>query len=136
MAGGKRFARWCRTVEHIHVMTGRRRKNRAVEKILAQLSGKPHLHDENGSEGVLPVTPEIDHVSSTLASNASGQETSLNSWWSDDAFQPIVILQEVYESGAKRRSIPTDPSEFTWAAKRNERRRHREAERRRRAQSR
>lgn len=130
MAGGRPFARWCKRVEKISTMTGRRRKNRAVSKISAILRGKADLHDENGQIRVLPVAPEIDHVSATLAADAIGEETGLNSWWADDAFQPFVILQEVHESGAKRRSIPTEAAEFTWAAKRNERRRQREAQRR------
>lgn len=126
MAGGRPFARWCKRVEKIAVMTGRRRKNRAVEKILAHLASKRDLHDENGLERVLPVTPEIRDVSGTLTSATQGHETGLNSWASDDAFQPFMIVHEVYDSGAKRISIPTQPSEFTWADKRNERRRQRE----------
>lgn len=119
MVGGRSFARWCRNVEHIAVMTGRRRKNRAVEKILAQLSSKPDLHDENGSEGVLPVPPEISDVSATVTEPASGHETGLNSWADDDAFQPIVILQ----SPGHRRIVDISEADFTWAKRRNERRR-------------
>lgn len=127
MAGGRPFARWCRRVEKISVMTGRRRKNRAVEKILAKLGGCMVQHNETGLEGVLPVTPEIDHISATLATGASGEETGLNSWWADDAFQPIVIHREVINDHIAVQSIPTSPSDFSWAAKRNERRRQREA---------
>lgn len=130
MAGGRPFARWCKRVEKISVMTGRRRKNRAVEQILAKLGGKGHLHDEMGREGVLPVTPEFDHVSDTVAVDASGEETGLNSWWSDDAFQPIVIQREVINDRIAVQSIPVSPQEFSWAAKRNERRRQREAAKR------
>lgn len=130
MAGGRSFARWCRNVEHIAVMTGRRRKNRAVEKILAQLSGKADLHDENGPEGVLPVTPEISDVSATVAANASGEETGLTSWWADDAFQPIVIQREVINEHVAVQSIDVPPSEFNWAKRRNEVRRQREAKKR------
>lgn len=130
MAGGRSFARWCKNVEHIAVMTGRRRKNRAVEKILAQLSGKADLHDENGLEGVLPVTPEISDVSATVAANASGEETGLTSWWADDAFQPIVIQREVINDHVAVQSINAPQSDFNWAKRRNEVRRQREARKR------
>ena len=114
MAGGRKFARWCRNVEHIHVMTGRRRKNRAVEKILAKLSGKPHLHDENREIRVLPVAGEIRDVSDTLTGDAGGRETGLNSWAADDAFGPVI----------------PGFAECGWAARRNARRRQREARKR------
>lgn len=124
MAGGKSFARWCKTVEHIAVMTGRRRKNRAINKIMMQLSGKTDLHDEIGPKGVLPVTPEIGDVSATLASDAQGQETGLTSWADDDAFQPI------YYTPIGRGSEVEVDGDFTWAKRRNERRRQREAAKR------
>lgn len=130
MAGGRSFARWCKNVEHIAVMTGRRRKNRAVEKILAQLSGKADLHCENGPEGVLPVTTEISDVSPTLASNASGEETGLTSWWADDAFQPFIKVREVINEHIAIQTVDAPQSEFNWAKRRNEIRRQREAKRR------
>lgn len=124
MAGGRKFARWCKNIEKISVMTGRRRKNRAVEKILAQLSGKRGLHDENGQIRVLPVTPEIGDVSGTLAEGAGGRETGLNSWADDDAFQPIY-----YTRTGRGAEIETD-GDFTWAKRRSEVRRQREARKR------
>lgn len=124
MAGGRKFARWCKTVEHIAVMTGRRRKNRAINKIMMQLSGKCDLHDEIGPKGVLPVTPEIGDVSPTLATDAQGQETGLTSWADDDAFQPI------YYTPIGRGSEVEVDGDFTWAKRRNERRRQREAAKR------
>lgn len=130
MAGGRSFARWCRNVEHIAVMTGRRRKNRAVEKILAQLSGKADLHCENDPEGVLPVAPEISDVSPILASNASGEETGLTSWWADDAFQPFIKVREVINEHIAIQTVDAPQSEFNWAKRRNEIRRQREAKKR------
>lgn len=124
MAGGRSFARWCKNIEHIAVMTGRRRKNRAVEKILAQLSGKRGLHDENPEIRVLPVTPEISDVSGTLTSDADGHETGLNSWADGEAFQPLF-----YTPVKGTRQVETD-GDFTWAKRRNEVRRQREARKR------
>ncbi|TIS16748.1 MAG: hypothetical protein E5X10_06440 [Mesorhizobium sp.] len=122
-AGGQKFARWCKNVEHIHDETGRRRKNRAIEKILAQLSGKSDLHDENPEIPVLPVGPEIADISGTIPDGAHGRETSLNSWASDEAFQPITYARL---EGTKQVEIDGD---FSWANKRNELRRQREARR-------
>ncbi|WP_144378511.1 hypothetical protein [Mesorhizobium amorphae] len=130
MAGGRSFARWCKNVEHIAVMTGRRRKNRAVEKILAQLDGKHHLHDENDVLGVLPVTPEFDDISDTLTGVASGCETGLNSWASDDAFQPFIKCREVINDHIAIQTVDAPQSEFDWARRRNEVRRQREAKKR------
>lgn len=126
-AGGQKFARWCKNVEHIHDETGRRRKNRAVEKILAQLSGKSDLHDENPEIRVLPVGPEIADISGTIPDGAHGRETSLNSWASDEAFQPITYARL---EGTKQVEIEGD---FSWANKRNELRRQREARRKKKA---
>lgn len=124
MAGGRSFARWCKNIEHIAVMTGRRRKNRAVVKILAQLSGKRDLHDENREIRVLPVAHEISDVSGTLTSDADGHETGLNSWADGEAFQPLF-----YTPVKGTREVETD-GDFTWAKRRNEVRRQREAKKR------
>lgn len=124
MAGGRPFGRWCKRVEHISVMTGRRRKNRAVEKILAQLSGKRDLHDENDPEGVLPVAGEIGDVSDTLTGDG-GRETGLTSWADDEAFQPLTFARM---PGTKQIEVDGD---FSWSERRNARRR--EAAKRKRA---
>lgn len=124
MAGGMSFARWCKRIEHIHVETGRRRKNRAVEQILRQLPGKHDLHDESGPERVLPCGPEISDVSGTLADDANGRETGLGSWASDEAFQPLTFARI---NGTRQIEVEGD---FSWARKRNERRRQQEAKRR------
>lgn len=132
-AGGRSFARWCKNIERISVMTGRRRKNRAIEKIFAQLSGKPDLHDENAPQGVLRDTPEIEHVSDTLTSGATGEETGLYSWWSDDAFRPFIVRREVINDHVAVQQVEVPEAEFTWAKRRAEQRRQREAARRKRA---
>lgn len=130
MAGGRSFARWCKNVEHIAVITGRRRKNRAVEKILVQLDGKRHLHDENDVLGVLPVAPEFDDISDTLTGVTSGCETGLNSWATDDAFQPFIKCREVINDHIAIQTVDAPQSEFDWARRRNEVRRQREAKKR------
>lgn len=129
MAGGRSFARWCKSVEHITTITGRRRKNRAIDKILVQLSGKRDLHDGNGDFGVLPVTPVFEDISDTLVSGTHG-ETGLHSWASDEAFQPFRKILDVYDSGLMKQSLDVDQTEFNWAKRRNEVRRQREAKRR------
>jgi hypothetical protein len=125
MAGGRKFARWCRNIEHVAVMTGRRRKNRAVEKILARLSGKRDLHDETGQIRVLPVTPEIGDVSGTITDDAGGRETGLNSWADDEAFQPLTFAR--LPGRTKQVEVEGD---FSWAERRNEVRRQRAARKR------
>jgi len=128
MAGGRPFARWCKRIEHICVMTGRRRKNRAIAKILARLHGKRHLHDGNTEIRVLPVTPEITDVSATVADGMTGNETSLYSWASDEAFQPIAYAR----LPGRTKQVEID-GDFSWSAKRNQIRRQREQQRRKQA---
>jgi hypothetical protein len=127
MAGGRPFVRWCKRVEHITPMTGRRRKNRAVEKILAHFRGKQDLHDGSTEIRVLPVAPEISDVSDNLTDGMTGCETSLFSWASDQAFQPITYARI---PGSKQIEVEGD---FSWAAKRNQARRQREQQRRKQA---
>lgn len=121
-AGGQKFVRWCNNVEHIHVETGRRRKNRAISKILAQLSSKSNLHDENPDFAVLRKTPEIADISGTIPDGVNGKETGLNSWAADEAFRSPTI-------GVRTGRQIDDAEGFSWANKRNELRRQREARR-------
>lgn len=109
--GGKSFRRWCFQVEGIHPETGRRRKDRALAKIEAILSGRTVQHSGNGEIRVLLPDPEIGHVSDTVAEDA-GKREGLNFWAAEDAFQPFM-----------RDAV----HDFSWAEKRNERRRQREA---------
>jgi len=64
---------------------------------------------------VLSYGHEISHVSATIAEDA-GKRDHLNSWMADSAFSPFMADEP--------------ESAFSWAAKRNERRRQREAARR------
>jgi hypothetical protein len=112
-AGGKSFRRWCFQVEGIHPETGRRRKDRALKRISEHLAGKRDLHDGNREIRVLSCGDEIGDVSDTIAEDA-GKRDSLNSWLADGAFASV---------------LPPEYDDFSWAAKRNERRRQREARR-------
>ncbi|GAA2817135.1 hypothetical protein EDC40_103666 [Aminobacter aminovorans] len=114
-AGGKSFRRWCFKVEDIHPETGRRRKDRALQRISDHLAGKRDLHDENREIRVLSCGHEISDVSDTITEDA-GERDQLNSWLADGAFAPFVE--------------DTPASAFSWAAKRNELRRQRETRRR------
>lgn len=112
--GGKAFRRWCFQVEGIHPETGRRRKDRALARISAQLARRDVQNCENGNSPLLRCGPEISDVSDTVEEDA-GKRDGLNNWAADDAFSPF--LADVVH-------------DFSWAQKRNERRRQREAARR------
>lgn len=114
-AGGKSFRRWCFNVEGIHPETGRRRKDRALERISDHLAGKLDLHEETAEIRVLSCGHEISDVSDTIAEDA-GKRDNLNSWLADDAFAPFMSSEP--------------QAAFSWAKKRNERRRQRDAHRR------
>jgi len=113
-AGGRKFNRWCFKVEGIHPETGRRRKNRAIARILARFDRNGGQDCNNPANGVLPETPENDHDPATIAEDVS-EPRSPRSWMSDDAFAPF---------------LSEGPFDFSWAEKRNEIRRQREARRR------
>ena len=117
-AGGRSFKRWCLKVEGIHPETGRRRKNRALARISQGLGRNGRQRLENGSETVLPVAPENDHNPATIAEDVS-EPKSPRSWMSDGAFAPF---------------LSEGPFDFSWAEKRNEIRRQREARRRKQAE--
>ncbi|HEU4986876.1 MAG TPA: hypothetical protein VFT89_07405 [Rhizobiaceae bacterium] len=129
-AGGRKFNRWCFKVEHIHPETGRRRKNRALARISAHLARSDVQHIDNGHSGELPGTPEIDHIPDNIAEDAP--EPNRSNSWADDAFRPFIkVYRKPY---GKELDVPAQ--EFSWAAKRNERRRQREAKRRKKKPSR
>lgn len=106
-AGGKSFRRWCFQTEGIHPNTGRDRKNRSLEQIKAHFGSGTNLHDRSAEIRLLHPTNEMGDVSDTFEADA-GQRETLNSWLADGAF-------------AKLMSPEFD--DFSWAAKRNERRR-------------
>lgn len=105
-AGGKAFRRWCFQVEGIHPETGRRRKDRALARISAQLVRRDVQNNDNAHSPLLHGGPEISDVSATLEEDA-GKREGLNTWVSDDAI--IADLPSLRD--------------FSWASKRNEHRR-------------
>lgn len=107
-AGGKAFRRWCFQVENIHPETGRRRKDRALKRISARARANFVRNlPQNQPDRVLQSGTDFGHFSGTLDEDVGKRET-LNSWAADDAFRSFV---------------PNDDHDFSWAEKRNERRR-------------
>jgi hypothetical protein len=115
-AGFGTFKDWCFR-RGIHPQTGTRRKDRALEHILAVLVRRISQHCEMGWEPVLIDTPEITDIDAILGKRASDKLRSF-AWAADDAFLPFL-------SDAK--------NDFSWAQKRNEIRRQREQQRRKQA---
>lgn len=114
--GGKAFRRWCFNVEGIHPETGRRRKDRALARISANLVRSTTQNSEIDCSPLLHSGPQISDVSDTFGEDA-GKRDGLNNWAADDAFAPF--LTDVIH-------------DFSWAQKRNERRRQRDAAKRKR----
>jgi hypothetical protein len=112
--GGKSFRRWCFQVEGIHPETGRRRKDRALLQISAILGGRTMQNSQTGTNGVLASGHEISDVLDTVEEDA-GRRDGLNSWATDDAFTSFLVDQK---------------HDFSWAGKRNQQRRQREAQKR------
>jgi len=108
--GGKAFRRWCFQVEGIHPETGRRRKDRALARIDAHLRGGVVQNCANDPEALLQCGPEFGDVSGTLDEDA-GRRNGLNSWMADGALASVL----------------TDTPDFSWAQKRWQLRRQREA---------
>jgi hypothetical protein len=107
--GGKTFRRWCFQVEGIHPETGRRRKDRALAQIKANLVRGAVQNSAYGPDGLLRRGGEIEHVSDTVEEDVGGR-IGLNSWMASNAF-PSAEGQ----------------SDFSWAEKRWQRRKRREA---------
>lgn len=108
-AGGRPFKRWCRD-GGIHVETGRRRKDRAISHIALAFIRKPLHNNENGLNGMLPVGPEIEHISVNI-----DEPSHTLTWLDDDAFSPTAV---------------PELRDFSWAEKRNEMRRQRDQRKR------
>lgn len=104
------FKDWCKS-EDIHPETGRRRKERAVLRILLALDRKPLQHNEIDVSTLLPDTPEISDKYVNIAEDASTH------WRTEDA-KPLACN---FDKTLER---------FEWAEAQNARRRQREAERR------
>lgn len=113
--GGKAFRRWCFQVEGIHPETGRKRKDRALARISANLVRRPMQNSEIDCSPLLHSGPEIGDVSDTVEDDV-GRREGLNSWMADGALASVV----------------SEAADFSWAQKRWERRRQREAAKRKR----
>lgn len=106
MASKAFFKDWCK--EHgINVETGRRRKERAILRIMLALDCKTLQHNKIDVSALLPDTPEIGDIGVNI-----GEVTA--AW--------------IAENGKTMAcDFDTDLSNFDWARKQNERRRQREA---------
>ncbi|MDW9726319.1 hypothetical protein GOB91_29160 [Sinorhizobium meliloti] len=100
------FKDWCKRVG-IHPETGRRRKERAILRILLALTRKPLQHNEIDVSTLLPDTPEISDKNINIDNDAP------RNWMAEDA-RPMAC------------DFDTDLDGFDWAEKQNERRRQRE----------
>lgn len=106
-SASKRFFKdWCKQ-EGIHPETGRRRKERAVLRILLALQGKALQHNDNAVLTLLPDTPVSGDKCVNIAEDAPG-------FWRDQTAKPMAC------------DFDTDMNGFDWAEKQNQRRRERE----------
>jgi len=108
------FKDWCFEKAGIHPETGRRRKDRALGSISRKLARSTLQNNENAGFGVLPDDPEIEDIEPNIA-RAAAEAKGIRSWAADDAFTSFLT---------------ETPADFSWAQKRWERRRKREAKRR------
>lgn len=102
------FKDWCKSAG-IHPETGRRRKERAILRILISLSCGTLQHNEIDVSAMLPDDPETGHKSSII-----GEGTT--HWIADDG-RPMAC------------DFDSALGNFDWAEKQNERRRQREKKR-------
>jgi len=110
MALGQFFKDWCKR-QGIHPETGRRRKERAVLRILLAKQGKPLQHNENIVLSLLPDTPELGHKCSIIG------EVDETHWRAETA-KPLACY------------FDTDLNGLDWSDAQNQRRREREAKKR------
>lgn len=115
MADHKRlfFKDWC-AGQDITPKTGRARKNRALSSILAHLARRSVQNCNNPEYEGFPVPPENGHIEPNIEDERA-EERGVTSWASDEAFTSY---------------FSNDPADFSWSDRRNERRRQREAKKR------
>lgn len=106
MASKEYFKDWC-AKSGIHSETGRRRKERAILRILLAIDCKVLLHNEIDVEGLLPDTPDLGHIDVNIGEGATH--------WIADTGRPNVCH---FDSALGR---------FDWAEKQNARRREKYA---------
>lgn len=117
-SGGLPFTKWCKR-EGIHEMTGQRRKDKAIAELLHVLR-KDAQHTQDVENAVLPLPPIFWHVSDNIAANAPKEEKTVSR-------EPDAKPMACY--------FDSEFTDFSWAIKRNELRRQREAEKRKRQQA-
>ncbi len=105
-AGGKSFARWCQRVEGISRQLGYWRKEHAVKQIALCFHSNRRLHNDNAPDSDFTKGPKI-----------SDNKPMIGIWRADDVTLP----------GCEFDASLRDTS---WADMQNERRRQREAQRR------
>lgn len=104
-AGGRSFKVWCNE-EGIATETGRRRKDRAVAQIAHAFACKLLQNNEMSALGVLLEDRLQPYLQPTFGSGA--QDTARPSWKTNPDLRPLH---------------DPDAADFSWAEKRNERRR-------------
>lgn len=107
------FKDWCRKQE-ITPKTGRSRKNRAIFEIYAKVSRSMAQNCESVDIEGFPIPPENGHIEPNIEDERA-DERGVTSWASDEAFTSY---------------FSNDPADFSWSDRRNERRRQREAKKR------
>lgn len=111
MASERIFKDWCKD-RGIHPETGRRRKERAILRIMLFLDRKSPQHNEIDISTLLPDTAENGYKGVNIGEEATH--------WIAEGARPMACDFDV--------GLQT----FSWAEKQNERRRQRDAEKRRR----
>jgi len=91
--GGKPFVAFCRR-EGIHVETGRRRKNRAIERISDSFSRRTAQHSESVPFAVLIHEAEIIYFSNNIEADAFEAEQPKRYTWRDDP-----SMKPLFENG-------------------------------------
>jgi hypothetical protein len=109
MASKRYFKDWCMDND-IHPETGRRRKERAILRIMLHFGSNASQHNEIDVSALLPDTP----VSGDKYVNIAEGVTA----WAANNNRPMA------------HDFDTALDNFDWARKRNEQRRQREAKRR------
>lgn len=100
------FKDWCKA-NSIASETGRRRKERAILRIMLAKGRKPLQHNDIDVESLLPDEPILGDKTVILADDAP-------LFWRDQSSKPLAC------------NFDTDLAGFDWAQKRNELRRKRE----------
>lgn len=109
MASKAFFKDWCKN-HRIHPETGRRRKERAIVRILLAIDCKALQHNEIDVSGLLPDAPEISDIDVNMGEGAAA--------WIAPQGKTMAC------------DFDTALDNFEWARKQNERRREREKKRR------